>query len=198
MKLLQYIDDSDYARVAILFDDNTYAVTSVISGNRPKDDILKDAYILLRNVERVRFEGDPRDFDDLILPAPKEDFIEVNFYDLTGKVYDQYGEVMESRVQFEIQGTDKAKIENNKIIEEEVEEITSYFIVASCGELVEKQERFIYPPIKEIENPTDALAKELTKLKIDNMREKTVSANLGKEVTKLKLDMMKLQGGKLQ
>lgn len=201
MKLLQYIDDSDYARVAILFDDNTYAVTSVISGNRPKDDILKDAYILLRNVERVRFEGDPRDFDDLILPAPKEDFMEVNFYDLTGKVYDQYGEIMDKEILFEIQGTDKAKIENNKVVEEEVEEMTSYFIVASCGELVRKEKRFIYPPAPvepERENPTDALAKELTKLKIDNMREKTVSANLGKEVTKLKLDMMKLQGGKLQ
>lgn len=201
MKLIQYIDDSYYARVAILFNDNTYAVTSVISGNRSKDDILKDAYILLRNVERVRFEGQAKDYEDLILPAPKENFMEVNFYDFTGKVYDQYGEIMDKEIQFEIQGTDKAKIENNKVVEEEVEEMTSYFIVASCGELVQKEERFIYPPAPvepERENPTDALAKELTKLKIDNMREKTVSANLGKEATKLKLDMMKLQGGKLQ
>lgn len=198
MKLLQYIDDSDYARVAILFDDNTYAVTSVISGNRTKDDILKDAYILLRNVERVRFEGKASDYDDLILPAPKEDFMEVNFYDLTGKVYDQYGEIIDKEIQFEIQGTDKARIENNKVIEEEVEEITSYFIVAKCEELEEKEEKFIYPPIKEVENPTDALAKELTKLKIDSMKEKAVNASLGKEVTKLKLDMMRLQGGKLK
>lgn len=201
MKLIQYTDDGSRALVTILFDDSTYAITDVISGNRTKDDILKDAYILLRNVERVRFEGDPKDFENLILPTPKENFMEVNFYDLTGKVYDQYGEVMDKQVQFEIQGTDKARIENNKVIEEEVEEMTSYFIVASCGELVQKEERFIYPPAPvepEIENPTDALAKELTKLKIDNMKEKTVSANLGKEVTKLKLDMMKLQGGKLQ
>lgn len=198
MKLIQYIDDSYYARVAILFDDGTYAVTSVVSGNRTKDDILKDAYILLRNVERVRFEGEAKDFDDLILPAPKESFMEVDFYSLTGKVYDQYGDLMDKEVQFEIQGTDNAKIENHKLIEEEVEEITSYFIVAKCEELEEKEERFIYPPIKEVANPTDALAKELTKLKIDNMKEKAVNANLGKEVTKLKLDMMKLQGGKLQ
>lgn len=201
MKLIQYIDDSYYARVAILFDDNTYAVTSVVSGNRTKDDILKDTYILLRNVERVRFEGDPKDFDDLILPAPKENLMEVNFYNLTGKVFDQYGDPIDREIQFEVQGTDKAKIENNKVVEEEVEEITSYFIVASCGELVQKEERFIYPPAPvepERENPTDALAKELTKLKIDNMREKAVNTNLGKEVTKLKLDMMRLQGGKLQ
>lgn len=149
MKLIQYIDDSYYARVAILFDDNTYAVTSVISGNRTKDDILKDAYILLRNVERVRFEGQAKDYEDLILPAPKENYIEVNFYDFTGKVFDQYGEVMDKEVQFEVQGTDKARIENNKVIEEEVKELTSYFIVASCGELVQKEERFIYPPVKE-------------------------------------------------
>lgn len=149
MKLIQYKDDGDYARVAILFDDDTYAVTSVISGNRKKEDILKDAYILLRNVERVRFEGKDSNFDDLILPTPKENFMEVNFYNLTGKVYDQYGEVMDKQVQFEIQGTDKARIENNKVVEEEVESITSYFIVASCGELVQKEERFIYPPVKE-------------------------------------------------
>ena len=149
MKLIQYKDDSYYARVAILFDDNTYAVTSVISGNRSKEDILKDAYILLRNVERVRFEGKAKDYENLILPAPKENFMEVNFYDLTGKVYDQYGEVMDKQVQFEIQGTDKARIENNKIVEEEVEQITSYFIAASCGELVQREERFIYPPLKE-------------------------------------------------
>ena len=146
MKLIQYTDDNYYARVAILFDDNTYAVTSVISGNRSKEDILKDAYILLKNAERVRFEGNSKDFEDLILPAPREKSMEVNFYDLTGKVFDQYGEVMENQVQFEIQGTDKARIENNKLIEEEVEEMTSYFIVASCGALVQKEERFIYPP----------------------------------------------------
>lgn len=149
MKLIQYIDDSYYARVAILFDDNTYAVTRVVSGNRSKGDILKDAYILLRNVERVRFEGDPRDFDDLILPEPKEKTMDIDFYNLTGKVYDQYGEIMDKKVQFEIQGTDEAKIENNKVVEEEVTEMTSYFIVASCGELVQKEERFIYPPVKE-------------------------------------------------
>lgn len=149
MKLIQYIDDSYYARVAILFDDNTYAVTSVISGNRSKDDILKDAYILLRNVERVRFEGKASDFEDLTLPAPKEKTMDIDFYNLTGKVYDQYGEVMDKEISFEVQGTDKARIENNKIIEEEVTEETSYFIVAKCGELVQKEKRFIYPPVKE-------------------------------------------------
>lgn len=53
------------------------------------------------------------------------------------------------------------------------------------------------PAEKVEESVTDALAKEITKLKIDNMKEKAVNTNLGKEVTKLKLEMMKLQGGKL-
>lgn len=44
---------------------------------------------------------------------------------------------------------------------------------------------------------TDTLAKEITKLKIESMKEKAVNTNLGKEVTRLKLGMMKLQGGKL-
>ncbi len=149
MKLIQYTDDGDYVKVAILFDDNTYGATSVVSAGRDGKDILKDAYILLRNVERVRFEGDPRDFDDLILPEPKEKTMDIDFYNLTGKVYDQYGEIMDKKVQFEIQGTDEAKIENNKVVEEEVTEMISYFIVASCGELVQKEERFIYPPVKE-------------------------------------------------
>ena len=146
MKLLQYADDRYYARVAILFDDGTYAVTSVISGNRSKEDILKDAYILLKNAERVRFEGDVKDYDDLILPPPKEKSIDVNFYALTGKVFDQYGEVMDKEISFEVQGSDKARIEDNKVVEEEVEEMTSYFIVAKCGDLLQKEERFIYPP----------------------------------------------------
>lgn len=149
MKLIQYTDDGSRALVTILFDDGTYAITDVISGDRPKDDILKDAYIMLKNTDRAIFEGDPRGFDDLILPEPKEKFMDIDFYNLTGKVYDQYGEVMDKEVHFEIQGTDKAKIENNKIIEEEVTEETSYFIVAKCGDLEEKEERFIYPPVKE-------------------------------------------------
>lgn len=149
MKLIQYTDDGSRALVTILFDDGTYAITDVISGDRPKDDIIKDAYIMLKNTDRAIFEGDPRGFDNLILPEPKENFMEVNYYALTGKVYDQYGEIMGKEIQFEIQGTDKAKIENNKVIEEEVTEETSYFIVAKCGDLEEKEERFIYPPVKE-------------------------------------------------
>lgn len=178
MKLIQYTDDGSRALATILFDDGTYAITDVISGDRPKDDILKDAYIILKNTNRAIFEGDPRDFDDLILPEPKEKTMDIDFYNLTGKVYDQYGELMEKQVQFEIQGTDKARIENNKIIEEEVKEITSYFIVAKCGELEEKQERFIYPrPEPREPEPSEPEPSEPK----DNLLEERVS-NLEKSV----------------
>ncbi len=153
MKLLQYIDDSYYARVAILFDDNTYAVTEIVSGNRSKEDILKDAYILLRNVDRVRFDGNKDDYEDLVLEAPKPNTLDVNFYNLSGKAYDQYGNEIQAEITFSVEGTDKAKIEKSELIEEEVTEITSFFIVAKCGDIEKKEERFIYPKVEPEEPP---------------------------------------------
>lgn len=200
MKLLKYEKYGQDMIVSILFDDGTYNVTKVIDNSRPKEEIIKDGYIILKNTERYPYTENTKDLEDLILPKPTPTFMEVDFYGFKGKVFDQYGEEIKVDITFEIQGTDKVKIENNKIIEQEVEEITSYFIVAKCGELEEKEERFIYPPApveSEKENPTDTLAKEVAKLKVDNMREKAINSNLGKEVTKLKIDMMKLQGGKL-
>ena len=71
--------------------------------------------------------------------------MDIDFYNLSGKVYDQYGDLMPAEINFSIEGTDKVRIENNKLIEEEVKELNSYFIVAKCGELIKKDERFIYP-----------------------------------------------------
>lgn len=153
MKLLNYEDDGNRAMVAILFDDNTYAVTSVISGNRTKEDILKDVYIISKNKERQNFEGNKDDYEDLILEDPKPNSLDVNFYNLSGKAYDQYGEEIQADITFEIEGTDKAKIENNELIEEEVTEITSFFIVAKCGDIEKKEERFIYPKVEPKEPP---------------------------------------------
>ena len=153
MKLLNYEDDGNRAMVVILFDDNTYAVTSVISGNRTKEDILKDVYIISKNKERQNFEGNKDDYEDLILEDPKPNSLDVNFYNLSGKAYDQYGEEIQADITFEIEGTDKAKIENNELIEEEVTEITSFFIVAKCGDIEKKEERFIYPKVEPKEPP---------------------------------------------
>lgn len=145
MKLLQYTDDGDYVKVAILFDDNTYGATSVVSAGRDGKEILKDAYIILKSSERLKFNGNKDEYEDLIFEESKPHSMEIDFYNLSGKVYDQYGDLIPAEIIFSIEGTNKARIENNKLIEEEVKELTSYFIVAKCGELIKKDERFIYP-----------------------------------------------------
>ena len=200
MKLLKYETLDKDTVVGIVFDDETYGLVRILDNTRPKEEILKDAYIILKNSNRLDYTGDVSTLEDLVLPTSKPTFMTVDFYNFSGHVYDQYGDEIFKDITFEVVGTDKAKIENKKLIEEEVQEETSFFIVAKCGNLEEKQERFIYPPAPvepEKENPTDTLAKEVAKLKVDNMREKAINTNLGKEVTKLKIDMMKLQGGKL-
>lgn len=153
MKLIRYKDDGNRALVAILFDDNTYVETTVISKNREKKDVLKDAYIILKNKEKQKFEGNVEEYEDLNLDNPKPNSLDVNFYNLSGKAYDQYGEEIQADITFEIEGTDKAKIENNELIEEEVTEITSFFIVAKCGDVEKKEERFIYPKVEPKEPP---------------------------------------------
>lgn len=153
MKLLKYIDDGNRALVAILFDDNTYAETTVISKNRTEQDILKDAYILLKNKAKNQFEGNKDEYEDLVLEAPKPNTLDVNFYNLSGKTYDQYGNEIQAEITFSIEGTDKVKIEKGALIEEEVTETTSFFIVAKCGDVEKKEERFIYPKVEPEEPP---------------------------------------------
>lgn len=155
MKLLQYTDDGSRALVSILFDDGTYAITDVISGDRPKNDILKDAYIILKNVERTRFDGNKDEYEDLVLETPTPKMLDINFNNLSGKAYDQYGNEIKAEIIFSIEGTDKAKIENSKLIEEEVTEITSFFIVAKCGDIEKREERFIYPKVEPKKEPNE-------------------------------------------
>ena len=153
MKLLKYIDDGNRALVAILFDDNTYAETTVISKDQYKQDILKDAYIISKNKEKLTFEGNKDEYEHLVLESPKPNTLDVNFYELSGKVYDQYGNEIQAEITFSVERTDKAKIEKGELIEEEVTEITSFFIVAKCGDIEKREERFIYPKVKPKEPP---------------------------------------------
>lgn len=171
MKLLQYIDDGNRALVAILFDDNTYTETTIVSTKRNKKDILKDAYILSKNIERKKFDGNMDDYEDLILEESKPNSLDVNFYDFTGKVYDQYGEEVKKEISFSIEGTDKAKIENNKLIEEEVKELTSYFIVAKCGDVEKREERFIYPKNEAQEHKKEPTETEKLTAKVNVLEE---------------------------
>lgn len=199
MKILKYETYGKDTVVSILFDDGTYNVTKILDNSRPKEEILKDGYIILKNSERYPYKGDTQNFEDLILPKPTPTFMEVDFYELKGKAYDQYGEEIQTDITFEIQGTDKARIENGKLITEEVAEITSYFIVAKCGNLEEKQERKLYPKPEEPKPQPDmtaTLVKEVANLKIDSIKDKQINKKLGQEVANLKIKIMQIEGGK--
>lgn len=199
MKLLKYEKLNKDTIVGIVFDDETYGLVRILDSTRPKEEILKDAYIILKNSDRLNYTGDISTLEDLALPAPKPNFMNVDFYSFNGHVYDQYGDEIFKDITFEIQGTDKARIENKKIIEEEVAEITSYFIVAKCGSLEEKQERKLYPkPDDPAPQPdmTATLFKEVANLKIDSIKDKQINKKLGQEVANLKIELMQIKGGK--
>lgn len=85
----------------------------------------------------------------------------------------------------------KGTVENPVLVTEEERDKIIELYAERNNDPVEK-------PKEKEQSVTDALAKEITKLKIESMKEKAVNTNLGKEVTKLKLGMMRLQGGKLQ
>lgn len=199
MKLLKYEKLDKDTVVGIVFDDETYGLVRILDSTRPKDEILKDAYIILKNSDRLNYEGDVSTLEDLMLPTSKATFMDVDFYNFSGKVYDQYGDEIFKDITFEIVSTDKAKIENKKLIEEEVTEETSFFIVAKCDTLEEKQERKLYPrPVEPTPQPdmTATLVKEVANLKIDSIKDKQINKKLGQEVASLKIQLMQIKGGK--
>lgn len=143
------IDEVD-GRVNIFcyYEDGTYMNLNLI-GNRDINDILKDAYIISSNpMNRSLFEGElPADlieFEANSVPT----ILKVNdFENTSATIYDQYGSPMELEVEFTVEGTDKARFENGKLIEDGVEMDTSFFIVAKYGELEERVERTLFAPI---------------------------------------------------
>lgn len=153
-KILEQTENN--IQIFCLYEDKTYALLDLIAG-RELEEILQDAYILTKNKEnRQAYNGEEiEDLKDYI-PKPKIARLDADFYNLTGKVFDQYGDILDAPISFEIEGTDKAKIENSKLIEEEVTEETSFFIVAKVGNLEKRQEKTIYPkPKVEPPNPDE-------------------------------------------
>lgn len=148
LKLLKFEDSGENKIISLIFPDQTYATVSVADTTRDKNNLIKDAYILMKNMNREMYEGDMSLLPDVALNESKPTTFKPNFFELNGEVYDQYGDRIEKEINFEIEGTEKARIENNNIIEEEVDEPTSYFIVAKCGDLTQKEERYIYPEVK--------------------------------------------------
>ena len=155
MKILEYNEVGNRVIVSVLYDDNTFATLNMLNTHN-RDEILKDVYIISKDAKnRQPFEGEiPADLETYHKPQSSPSFMRnVDFYNLTGEVYDQYGAEMEVSPTWSIEGTG-ATIENGKVVESEVVEDTSYFIVAKVGDLEERQERTIYAPAEEI--PEDA------------------------------------------
>ena len=105
-------------------------------------------------------------------PNPMATKLEVkDWNNLQAKVYDQYGAEMEVSPTWSVEGVG-ATIENGKVVESEVVEDTSYFIVAKVGDLEERQERTIYAPAPEIpdsEAPVSRAEYEELKAALDAM-----------------------------
>lgn len=160
--------NEDRIELLCLYDDNTYAVLDLV-GNREMDEILQDAYILSKNKENRQFYvGEELEGLKTYIPNPQPVRLEVDFYNLTGEVFDQYGDVIDYPIDFTIEGTDKAKIENNQVIEE-VDQETSYFLIARAGELEEREERHLYPkPVPVEPNPEEEF---VTKAEYDKLVE---------------------------
>ena len=156
MKLLKFENYGKDILVSLIFDDGTFATTTVSNKNRDKDDLIKDAYILLKNTNREPYDGDISELQDIRLEEPKATSMVPDFYALKGAVYDQYGDAMNLPIKYTIEGTDKARIEDGEIIEEKVEEETKYVIKATAGDLIETLERTIYK-----EEPHGMTTKEL-------------------------------------
>lgn len=156
MKLLKFEDYVEDKIISLIFDDGTFATTSVSNKDRDKNDLMKDAYILLKNTNREPYDGDISELQDIRLEEPKATSMVPDFYALKGAVYDQYGDAMNLPIKYTIEGTDKARIEGGSIVEEKVEEETKYVIKATAGDLIETLERTIYK-----EEPHGMTTKEL-------------------------------------
>ena len=178
MKLLTYQDIGQDKQVTILFDDMTCASTIVKDNTRPKSDLIKDAFILLKNADKLPYDGDTDGLEEIKLDPPIPARMEPDFYTFKGTVYDQYGDILQVPIDYTIQGTDKVKIIDENLVEEEVQEDTPYTIVARVGELEEKQERTLYK--REEPKPIDPENAPVTRAEYEELKA-ALEAMLGGE-----------------
>lgn len=143
------IDELD-GRINIFcyYEDKTYMNIDLI-GNGDMNDILKDAYIISSNpINRQPFEGElPDDLIEFVANPVPTVLKVIDFESTKATVYDQYGRPMDVEVTFTVEGTDKARFESGKLVEDSVEQDTSFFIAAKYGELEERVERTLFAPI---------------------------------------------------
>ena len=164
-KILNQTDSR--AELFVLYEDNTFTVLNLAQDTL--ENMLKNAYILSQNIERLQYEGEiPTDLETYERPQSAATKItNVNFYNFTADIYDQFGDKMNVDVEFTIDGAG-ARIENGKIIEDVVDTDTSYFIVARYGNLEERRERTIYAPRPHSPGELELLNKKVELLASEN------------------------------
>lgn len=175
------------------FKEDNFLVFSVVpyTKNKTRDELLQEAY---RNVKHtIDYEKTlnthsfiTEEMGEEFTPSvPKPIKLNIDFDNLKGKVLDQYGDVFSTNIEFSIEGTSKAKIQNNSIIEEEATEDIGYYVVAKYEGLEEKQKRIIYS--------TKIVEEKIDSEKIA-MAEAIVDLNNQIEILKEEIEILK--GGK--
>lgn len=150
MQIVKYDVQGNILEVGFREDDFVVYTQIVYDKNKSKEELLQLAYIQAkssidyeRTLQKHSFTTEEKG-EEFIPEESRPTKLEIDFYSLKGKVLDQYGGIYSTDIEFSIEGTDKARIENDVIIEDEVKEDEEYFIVAKYNDLVEKQKRIIY------------------------------------------------------
>ena len=166
MKILNKEDVGKYTLYTLLLDNNTTTTVNVVNDARDEKEIMKDIRILTKNTVGEPFVG-TTSVEDYVFEDSKPTLMYVDFVDLTGEVYDQYAELMEVPIIFSVD-SEVARIEDGQLIEDTVENDVSYFIVAKCGDLEERQERIIFAPSIQKPDEVDLLKKRIEVLSQEN------------------------------
>lgn len=169
MRLLQYEEIGNKTIVGLIFDDDTMATAIISDNKRPKKDILKDAYIILRNRPKEPFTGKRGDYEIFHLEKRVPTRMDVNCRSLYGTVYDQYGDKMDIEITYTVEG--EAKIEDGRLIENEVKEPSTYTVRASVGDLEEIEVFNVFP--KPPEPPKRLSEVEILQAKVKVLEEKS-------------------------
>ena len=142
MKIFNYNVVENLYELTMLWDDGTFLIFTS-DKIKSKELLAVELYRLGFSCKRQKFEGEIPDDAEYWFPNNTPTKLMVNFKNLDYYVLDQYDLPMDLTVEFFIEGTDKAKIIDGEIIEDEVDEDTTYYVVAKVGDLTRKDERVI-------------------------------------------------------
>lgn len=150
MQIVKYEINKDILTVGFKVDDFIVYSQIAYDNDKSKNELLQSAYEECKKaidyektLSQHSFITD-KEGEEFTPEEAKPAKLIVDFNNLTGKVLDQYGDIYSEEVEFSIEDTDKARIEDNEVVEEEVEETTEYYVVAKYNDLEKKQKRIIF------------------------------------------------------